>query len=788
LPGGRKAFRGIVLIQHFLYVCFILLWFKDNFSPLRKIELSYLFALAPLILVSLYRIFLKVRQKKTRIHLKISRETALLLVLLLLAIALRIPHLNSSYGIMNSDDAVMALMGKHISEGKTPPICFYGQRYLGSLSSHYYALFFQLFGYSILVLKCSTLLIFLAFMAANFFFLKEVFSYPFSVIATFFFSLPFPVLVRISLDNASAFPFVFLLGTLVIYLSYLISFKGQKEWLPCLGFLMGTAFWTHPLTASCILTGLLLLLIKTKFQVGRYARLLWFAILGFLPQLLLEISERLNLISFLSSGKSGPDWARLKTSLNLGSSMLSAGEHPSRYFFGALVFAGIIYLAYLSFRKRSFLAPTLFSVEFLFGLMLYVLSGFGSRGHIWYLYPLFLSFPVLMIAPFLAIRSPRVRHVLSAGLFLVLFVFYNLGASWLQVKTIKERHLRLAQLTGAMERTGQRYWYGEYWTAYLLTSISKEKVIVDSYPRNRYPLYSLAYSNSEEKCNHVFFRHYDLDQKRKYANLKRWLSRTGLPAKTEDVGKMHLVYDIQGRLYPPTLAMKPPSQVPEITLIEACPKAGFLYLRFDNRSPGQDTAFWLTARVPGFCSRRIKISLADREVRMALPLPESEFFKVRYFLDYSGVEIPSTIREIPVSFPASEIRERRDGIVFLQGFGPRVRHQDRPRTILEKVVRFEVNRGSPGDIKIRLLLHSPFDFSSWRWYRKLVQKVRIELNHSPFMELELQDGRNVVELPIPNSRRSGKGDIITLHFSYHIWFPSMPPWKTAAFLDKIDVN
>lgn len=783
-----KSCRGIVLGHHFLYACFIILWFKDNLAPLRKIGISYPFALVPLLLVTLYRVFLKVRDKKAGIHLNISRETAVLLVLLLLTIALRIPYLAYSYGTMNSDDGIMALMGKHISEGKTPPICFYGQRYMGSLSSHYYALFFRLFGYSILVLKCSTLLIFLAFMAVNFFFLKEVFSHPFAVIVTFFFSLPFPVLVRAGLDNTSAFPLVFLLGTLVIYLSYRISFKGQEKWLPCLGFLMGTAFWTHPLATSCILTALLLLVVKTKFQAGRYARIFRFAILGFLPQLLLEIFGHFNLVRFLSSGRCGPDWARLKSLMNLGASVLSASGGPSRYFLWAFVLAGIIYLAFLSFRKGSFSAPALFGLEFLFCLILYVFSGFGGRAHIRYLYPLCLSFPVLLIAPFLAIRSLRVRHFLSAGLFLVLFVSSNLEATRLQAKTIKERHLRLAQLTATMERTGQRYWYGEYWTAYLLTAISKERVIVDAYSVNRYPLYSLAYSNSEENFNYIFFRHYDPDQKRKFARLESWLSATGLRAKKEDVGKMRLVYDIPGRLYPPTLAVKPPSQIPQIILSEACPRAGFLNLRFENNSSGPDAVFWLTARMPGFCSRRMQISIADRDIRMALPLPESELFKVRYSIDHSGVEIPSTRREIRVSSPATEIRRRRDGIVFLEGFGPAVRYQDRRRTILEKVVRFEVNRGSPGDIKIRLLLHSPFDFESWRWHEKLVQKVRIELNHSLFMEREMKDGRNVVEILIPNSRRSRNGEIIALHFSYHIWSPSMPPWKTAAFLDKIDVN
>jgi hypothetical protein len=786
--SGSRNLRWISLAQQFLYICFVLLWFKDNFSPLRNIHISYFFALVPLVLISLYRVLLKVRHRKIRIRLKFSRETAALLALLLLAIAVRIPQLAYPNGTMNSDDAIMALMGKHISEGKTPPICFYGQAYLGSLSSHFCALFFRLFGYSVLVLKCATLLIFLGFMAVSFFFLKEIFSFPFAAMVTFFFALPFPVLVRTSLDNTSAFALIFFLGTLMIYLSYLIAFKGKEKWLPLFGFLVGVAFWTHPLTASFILTALLILLIKTKFEVKRYAQVAWFAILGFLPQLFLEISEGFGIFRFLSSGTGTFGWTRLRTSLGFLMSMLSSSEHPSRYFFLFLIFAGVIYLVFLSFHKKSFMPQTALSLVFLFCVMFYVFSHFGGRPLIRYLYPSYLCLPVLLIAPFLVFRSQRARNILSASVILVLFVFYNLGGSRHRLELVKERHFSLAQLAEAMEKTGKRYWYGEYWTAYLLTAVSKEKLIVDSYSVNRYPAYSLACSNNEDELNYVFFRSQDRDQRKRYATLRLWLKTLGIPAKTEDIGKMHLVYGIKGRLYPPLLRMAPPRNIPEIRFKEARSDRGFLRLLFENPLPGQSRALWLTAEIPDFCSRRKRLSPADPEVGLDLPLPKSHSFVVRQSIDRSGVEIPSSIREISFSFPGTEIQDRKNKIVFLRGFGPVVRFQEEQRTVMEKVASFELNGATPGDIQVRLILYSPFDFSSWRWYGKFVQKARIELNNTPFMELELEDGRNLVELQIPNSRRSGTGDIITVHFDYHIWSPSTPAWKTAAFLDKIVVN
>jgi len=79
------------------------------------------------------------------------------IILFFLLFFFRLTYLLYPYGLINSNDVITLLMAKHISEGKSHPICFYGQLYIGSLGSHIIALFFTLFGYSVFLAKIITL-------------------------------------------------------------------------------------------------------------------------------------------------------------------------------------------------------------------------------------------------------------------------------------------------------------------------------------------------------------------------------------------------------------------------------------------------------------------------------------------------------------------------------------------------------------------------------------------------------------------------------------------------------
>ncbi|RMF23181.1 MAG: hypothetical protein D6760_05960, partial [Deltaproteobacteria bacterium] len=84
-------------------------------------------------------------------------------VALLAGVAFRIVLL-LNYDLVNggevdvylADEGVVGLMGKHILEGRSLPVFFYGQHYLGALEAYLAALSFAIFGVSITSLRLVT--------------------------------------------------------------------------------------------------------------------------------------------------------------------------------------------------------------------------------------------------------------------------------------------------------------------------------------------------------------------------------------------------------------------------------------------------------------------------------------------------------------------------------------------------------------------------------------------------------------------------------------------------------
>ncbi len=104
------------------YIIFVFLWFKDNILPFKKINISYLFPLAGMGIIGVWHLLLFMRERKINLSRRIPSIPVVVLLLVLLALAFRIPFLVNNFGLMSSDDAVPALMGKHISEGKLLPL------------------------------------------------------------------------------------------------------------------------------------------------------------------------------------------------------------------------------------------------------------------------------------------------------------------------------------------------------------------------------------------------------------------------------------------------------------------------------------------------------------------------------------------------------------------------------------------------------------------------------------------------------------------------------------------
>jgi hypothetical protein len=594
--------------------------------------------------------------------------------------------------MMTSDDAIHALMAKHISEGKTPPICMYGQLYLGSLSSHAIALAFKIFGPSVFVLKLATLFFYLGFIVVQFVLLKRVFSSGFALASSLFFCLPIGKLVTVSFDNTASFPLVLLLGASLMLVAHAIAFMGRESWIPLLGFLMGLSFWTHQITVSFILAALLLFVLRFKASVKKYLRLALFAVLGLLPLVPQEIYFNFHMAKFLSAGKK-EIWSseKLKGAAQLARGLISQEASPSAAGMALLLLTipGLLILIFLSIRKKSFAPFLIYPLHFILFVALYMASGFSGRPLVRYLYPLYFSLPVVLLAVFWPLRA-RWRNLCCGILVLAVFVFLNFRGNSRFIRIVKESDQQWNQVTARMEQTGHRYWRGEFWVAYVISALTQEKIIVDSTTVNRYYPYRLAYYNQEDQGHFIFPRGPETVELQSAGHLINLLEVLGIPYEKQKVGNAWLVFNIRSPVYDRVFIEPVPSFVPQLKLEDVKPEKGTLLLAFSNSEMREAASFRLNVEIPGFSKtvRRFPGNLP--EVIISIPAPPEKAL-IRYYLDYSGLIIPASLKETSWEPPPGEILSRQQKVVYLSGFSPVISVFGRRMRICEREARLEIN-------------------------------------------------------------------------------------------------
>ncbi|MGD0807237.1 MAG: glycosyltransferase family 39 protein [Anaerolineales bacterium] len=185
--------------------------------------------------------------------LAIIRETARrhwgLGLALLLAIGGKLALLGAQVFPFNADEAVVALMARHILQGERP-LFFYGQAYMGSLDAFLTAALFALFGPQVWVVRALEALLFAGTITVWYFFCAEAFdSLTVARIAVLLLAVP-PVLVTLyTTVSIGGYGEALLLGSLGMLLALQIR-RGKTHparWL-ILGFTVGIGFWSFPLS------------------------------------------------------------------------------------------------------------------------------------------------------------------------------------------------------------------------------------------------------------------------------------------------------------------------------------------------------------------------------------------------------------------------------------------------------------------------------------------------------------------------------------------------------------
>lgn len=796
-------------MQVFLYLAFLTLWFKGNFVQLRGIRISYLVPLLPLLLITALRVIPSAGKIIGTKTLLTRKDILAVLALILIALAVRIPFLIHHNGLLDSDDANSILVSKHIAEGKVPPVYHYGQFYLGTFNYHIYALAYKLFGFSVLAPLLICLLIYLGFVSFQYFFFKSIFS---SRAASFclalFYCLPLGHLPAVSIHLGISFPLVLLLGGLSIHLSYRIFQDNQEKLAAPLGFILGLNFWLHPSSVAFATTSFILAAARFRLRLKNYLPLFLFAAVGAFPIILAEACTGFEAFKHIFLGVRTEEglWERALRAAGDVISLISSESHSLNYVYFLFLCLGVFAPVFLALKKKKFQAQCVFPMFFFVFLTVYLISrhSYAYATFIRYLYPLYFALPALLFGALILLK-PKIKHFLILGLTSVLVFASNFRVTTMNFGLVKKADAGLRHVMEAMQKTGQKYWAGDFWQAHLLTALSGEKIIGWPYTHEDYYPYGLEYHNQGENNNLVFFREpgsyavkfketiQDIDgvlrsRLEQGQSFIRLLEKLKIGAKVEKVGEEGLlVYDIAAQVLPPALEAPVPDKLPRVTLSRVRCMEGYLNLTFQNEAGPEDRHFRLRAEVPGYSSAWRNVPPNKQEIELKVPFPHENSVRVRYYLEYFGLSIPETLREISYSPAEEALREKRTGIVFLSGTGPVTEAFGKKRRILEKEVRLEINRKLDENSLIRLRLYSTFDFSNPLWYGDYSQEVRMAIEDGETAVLRLQDGDNVIEFDPGGAKLQGESHTLTLTFRYHLFFRALPPWKTAALLNEVEI-
>ena len=769
------------------YAGTVVLWFKNSFPQLKSVPINYGIPLAGLIVISLIRLILGLKTKKLTVRIKLSKSILFVLAILILAVAVRIPYLSNHAGLSDSDDGLAMLMSKHIADAKLPPLYFYKQYYQGSLFPHFGALIITLFGYSHLLMEILILVVFLAFIVIQFYFFEKVFSPTFAVIASAFYCLPIAHLVKCSFFISSAYPLVLLLGSTILFLSYLVVYQDKTHLIPALGFLAGLAFWTHQISIIFILTALVLLAKKIQSLWKKYVSAAFYFSMGCLPLIIAEIFWNFHLIRYLMPGEAKLiGGANIKRSFEMSLMTFSRIPNALSYVFFLLLALGCVALLYPTFKTKKLQPQSLFPLFFLFFAAVYFLSRFGEKNVIRYFYTLYFCLPVLFLGSFWILR-PKFKYYLMSVVFLLMFFGLNLKGLQQDLGGVKKSHRQRIQTVKIMKDTGQRFWRADFWDAYLLTALSGEQLIVDSYSVNRYFPYRLMYENEGKTENYVFANEGKEKEKRLAYRFTRLLEACELGYKKIDLGSRSLIYDIRTPVGPSALMAPVHEGFPDVDVSRMNYDNGLLDINFTNTGKNEGSDYWIYAEIPRYSALLKGFPPLKGQVDMRLPYPQKKSFPLGFHLIYKGIKMAQTQKDL-ICVPPEESRLRKKRIVFLRGFGPRVEFENRTMYPCNKIVKIEINGKLEDFARIRLSLFSPFDFSDPAWYGDFAQEIEIRIDGKTLRKAQLDDGSNIITIPVKGLPLKRNTNILSLEFKYDLFFNFAPYGKTSALLEEIELE
>lgn len=490
----------------------------------------------------------------------------------------------------NADEAIVALMARHMLEGNWTPF-FYGQAYMGSFDASLVALGFALFGPQVWVIRGLQTLLYAGTLLTSVLLAGRITrSLEAGWIAGLLMAIPTVNVTLYTTVSIGGYGEALLLGNLLLILALEIDRRPERRWLTALwGFLAGLGFWIIGITLVWSIPSGLLILYRYSRPTARHlaaGALLPAALLGaigagpWLASLLREQGWQL-LRELGGSAIAQPMgfWeaigSRLLGLLLFGSTVIWGIRPPWAIEWLALPLAPLVVAGWIAagwhawkLLRRPSASPgyRLLALVILTLLLGFLATPFGADPSGRYFLPLTVPL-VIFFAAWLTDLSaaPRLRWGLLA-LVMISHLWGTLQSARTQPPGITTQfdaitqvdHRHDEELIAFLQAQGEMHGYTNYWVAYPLAFKSQERLIfVPHLPYHqdfrytsrddRYPPYTRIVADSRRVAYITTF-HPALDQRLREAFLK-----AGISWQEVRIGDYQVFYALSEALRPQAL-------------------------------------------------------------------------------------------------------------------------------------------------------------------------------------------------------------------------------------------
>jgi 4-amino-4-deoxy-L-arabinose transferase-like glycosyltransferase len=483
----------------------------------------------------------------------------------------------------NGDEAVVALMARHVLAGERP-VFFYGQAYLGSTDAWLIALSYSIFGESVLAIRLVQIALFAATLITSYLVAKRLGLTEWAArVAMLLLALPPTMLTLYTTATLGGYGETLLFGNLLILL--MPSWQSALwRWL-LFGVIAGFAFYTFPLILV-YLVPIAIVLLARLFRPRRS----WRFVLSIVVMVLfgLTISSAPWWIALIQSGRLPIDemtGVAVAGTVAAPTFIQSLGVRLINFFlFGVSAWFGLrypwsagfvlpavgvavlaVYLAALGYaikRGSGILWGILATL-----LITFLITPFGGDPSGRYFLPLYL--PLMVFTAQLLDRVREQRGTL-VGLLIVVILGYNVSTTLMAAAqqppgittqfdaTTWIDHNRDRELIDFLLANNETRGYTNYWGEYTLAFTSNEQIITSarlpyhldlSYtPRDdRYPVYSQTV-DAAARAFYLTTNHPRLD-----ALIRERLAALGVTFKEHDIGNYHVFYALSRKVRPDEL-------------------------------------------------------------------------------------------------------------------------------------------------------------------------------------------------------------------------------------------